>query len=122
LPQVLFGFHSVEELKDVDSQLKQVVETAKPSKIASLKDKLNLLINEEQTEAAVEDEVTPSKESEELLMSPFEILKEMIDSYKITSFEVDKWLNKAGVKTLSELNDQQIMKTIDFITKNKEAK
>ena len=122
LPQVLFGFHSVEELKDVDNTLKQVVETAKPSKIASLKDKLNLLVNEELTEAAVEDEITPSKESEELVISPLEILEEMIASYKVDSSEIDKWLNKAKVKTLAELNDEQIMKSIDFITKNKEAK
>lgn len=116
LPQVLLCSHSVEELKDVESnELKNVSDNPiKKSKIASLKDKVNLLVNEP-VENVFKDDVY-NKE-----LTPLQILKNLIDDYQIELEEVDKWLNKAEVKTLEELTEDQIMKSINYITTRKKC-
>ena len=116
LPQVLLCSHSVEELKDVESnELKNVSDNPiKKSKIASLKDKVNLLVNEP-VENVFKDDVY-NKE-----LTPLQILKNLIDDYQIEPKEVDKWLNKAEVKTLEELTEDQIMKSINYITTRKKC-
>ena len=116
LPQVLLCSHSVEELKDIEAnEIKDVSKkTVAKSKIASLKDKVNLLVNE-----PIEDTFKDDVYNKEL--TPLQILENLIDDYQVEPKEVDKWLNKAKVKTLEELTEDQIMKSINYLTTRKQC-
>lgn len=106
LPQVLFCQSSSEELQDIETnQLKSVSENnLKSDKIANLKDKVKELANN-----------TDEEKNEDITQEPLDVLKEMIVFHKIESAEIEKWLAVAKVETLLELNEEQIVKIIDYI-------
>lgn len=95
-PEVLNGMHMVEELKDVEAS-----KIATESKTEILNQRL--------------DKFLPKEESLEIKQDKQEELFQLIEKHHVSEDIIGKWCDKAGVKTIEELDGEKIQSCIDHL-------
>lgn len=106
-PEVLNGMHMVEEIEDVKAAIRDVTPKAQ-----TLSSKLDELIKE-QTQESNEAIITIEKQDTENLLQE---LEKLILIHNISDETINKWCKKAGVMSISELDNHKIACCINSIT------
>ena len=111
-PEVLNGMHMVEEIEDVRAAARDVT-----PKTQTLSSKLDELITEQSNNNNDDNLVSIAQDNQPIL----DELSKLILTHNIPDDTITKWCNKAGVSTISELDDSKIQSCIDHINLNQET-
>ena len=105
-PEVLNGMHMVEEIEDVRAAARDVTPKTK-----TLSSKLDELITEQSNNNNDDNLVSIAQDNQPIL----DELSKLILTHNILDDTITKWCNKAGVATISELDNSKIQACIDHI-------
>jgi len=118
-PEVLNGMHTVEELQDIrdvspvvaKEEVKKVV-----SKTESLNSKLDEMLADEDTAESMMETVEEKEPDLQVNINNIQAeLQALVLNKHIPQEMVSKWCQKAGVRELSELDEEKTLSCIEFI-------
>jgi len=117
VPEALNGMHTVEELQDVNYAKEVTKEEVKKvkTKTQALSSKLDKILPEEKTVNPSILETVEEKEPELQVTNMHAELQSLILTKHIPQETVSKWCQKAGVRNLSELDEEKTLSCIEFI-------
>ena len=109
-PEVLNGMHMVEEIEDVAISSKDVT-----PKTQSISSKLDTVLLSQEEDVQAHDLHTMQEEDDAEVSTPLTRLMGLIITHNIPNEVIDKWCNKAGVKSVALLDEEKQLACIKHI-------